>query len=199
MILIQEVLISEDLLEEHFLCKLESCKGACCWEGDFGAPLEPEEMDVLEKILPVLLPTLPRANREAIERKGPYRYYKSNAKYGTSLQEDKACVFMVRDQQGVASCGIEKAYLEGKIPFRKPVSCHLYPVRVTKNVAQGFEALNYERWDICSAACGFGVQNSMPLYRFVSEALKRKYGEAFYEELEAIAHQWKQEGRGRER
>lgn len=190
MILIQEVLVSQELLEERFMCELGSCKGACCWLGDYGAPLEPEEMDVLEKILPQVSGFLAEESREKIKEDGPYSYYKGSGKYGTSLMPDGACVFMTRDEKGIAGCGIEQAFFAGETDFRKPISCHLYPVRVTKNPHMDFEALNYERWDICKAACSFGEQHKMPLYRFVKDALIRKYGEAFYLELDEVASQW---------
>lgn len=187
MLVIQEVLISDDIIEAQFLCNLQACKGACCWEGDWGAPLETEELQTLERIYEDVKPFLTRAGIAAIEANGPFTFFEDARDYGTTLQPDGACAYMTYDEQGVAKCGIEQAYLAGATDFKKPISCHLYPIRVHHNRKQGFEALNYDRWDICSAACERGRKEQLPLYRFVREALVRKYGEAFYEELDAAA------------
>jgi Fe-S-cluster containining protein len=187
MILIGDILISDDLIEEQFLCNLSACKGACCWEGDWGAPLEREELYTLENIYEAVRPFLSDEDIATIEAKGLFTYFEDPKMYGTSLQPDGACVFMVRDDLGVAKCGIEQAYLAGQTDFRKPISCHLYPVRVSKNEENGFEALNYDRWDICSAACELGKEKKLPVFQFVREALIRRYGAEFFEELEAAA------------
>ena len=188
MVIVQDILISDDLLEECFRCNLNACKGACCWEGDFGAPLEPEEMRTLEAIFETLKPFLRKEGIEAIEKNGLYVFYKDMEAFGTPLLENGACAFLTFEANGVAKCGIEKAYEAGAVDFQKPVSCHLYPVRVSKNEEHGFEALNYDRWDICSAACTAGKKENVPVYRFVKNALIRKYGEAFFEELDAAAN-----------
>lgn len=187
MILIQDILISDDLIEEQFLCNLKACKGACCWEGDWGAPLEAEELQTLENIYEAVRPFLSEEGIAAIEQKGLFTWFDDPKQYGTSLQPNGACAFMIRDVNGIAKCGIEQAWLDGKTSFRKPISCHLYPVRVKKNEENGFEALNYDRWDICSAACELGKREKLPVYRFVREALIRRYGPDFYNELEAAA------------
>ncbi len=187
MIIIRDVLISNDVLEEQFMCNLKACKGACCWEGDFGAPLETEELAILQDIYEQVSPFLTEAGRRAIEANGLYTYFEEAGAYGTSLQPNGACAYMVYDRKGIARCGIEQAWQAGQTDFKKPVSCHLYPVRVVKNEDAGFEALNYDRWDICAAACEKGRREKMPVYRFVREALVRKYGEDFYDELEAAA------------
>ena len=187
MVFIQDILVSDDLLEECFRCNLDACRGACCWEGDFGAPLEAVEMETLSSIYEALKPFLRREGIEVIEEKGLWAYYEELKGYGTTLLPDGACAFLTFDQNGIAKCGIEKAYEAGAVDFQKPVSCHLYPVRITKNEELGFEALNYDRWDICSAACVAGKREKLPVYRFVKNAIVRKYGEAFYEELEAAA------------
>lgn len=193
MILIDEILVSEEILEEHFLCNLSACKGACCWEGDYGAPLEPEEMQLLEDILPKIKPFLASESQTLLDEQGPYRYYEEKQIYGTTLHDDGACVFLKFDDTNTARCGIEEAWQAGEITFRKPISCHLYPVRVKKNTAANFEALNYDRWEICSAACALGKEHQIPLYRFVKDALIRKYGEAFYDKLDEIAEHWKED------
>lgn len=187
MLIVQEKLISEDVVEEQFLCDLKACKGACCWEGDWGAPLEREELRTLERIYPDIRPFLSIEGVETIERNGLYAYYEEAGEYGTALQDNGACVFMIFDLNGVAKCGIEQAYRARATDFQKPISCHLYPVRVVSNPQTGFEALNYDRWQICKAACERGRQEQLPVYRFVREALIRKYGQEFYDELDAAA------------
>jgi hypothetical protein len=192
MLLIKDILVSADLLESEFVCKLESCKGACCWEGDYGAPLEEEEMAVLENILPAVRPFLSNESLELLDRSGPFTWYAEKQMHGTTLHPDGACVFLTYDDNGIAKCGIENAWKAGETDFQKPVSCHLYPVRVQRNEELHFEALNYDRWDICNAACAHGKDLGIPLYRFVSKALIRKYGEEFYAELDEVASQWKE-------
>lgn len=188
MVIVQEILISEDVLKEHFRCNLDACKGACCWEGDFGAPLEPAEMETLEKIYPDIKPFLRPEGIRVLEEQGLFVYFKGLKDFGTPLLDDGACAFLTFEKNGVAKCGIEKAFEEGATDFRKPISCHLYPIRVSKNEKAGFEALNYDRWDICSAACTAGKKEQIPVFRFAKAALIRKYGEEFYEELEAVAN-----------
>ncbi len=179
--------MSDDVLTERFRCNLAACKGACCWEGDFGAPLDAEEIETLEKIYDDVKPFLRHEGIRAIEAQGLSVYYDDLKGFGTPLLPDGACAFLVFENNGTAKCGIERAFEAGATDFVKPVSCHLYPIRVAKNEELGFEALNYDRWDICSPACTAGKKDKIPLYRFVKTALVRKYGEAFYEELEAAA------------
>lgn len=195
MILIRDILVSRDVVEEQFLCNLKACKGACCWEGDWGAPLEMEERHTLEHIYDAVRPFLSDSGITAIEEQGLYSYYEEAGEYGTSLQPGGACVFMTYDHLGIARCGIEQAYLAGATSFKKPLSCHLYPIRVKKNEKTGFEALNYDRWDICSAACELGKKESLPVYRFLRDAIVRKYGEEFYEQLDEAAKYMVQEGK----
>lgn len=187
MILIQDILVSRDVVEERFLCQLDACKGACCWEGDFGAPLEAAELDTLTRIYPDIQPFLRREGIEAIEDQGLYTYFDELKGFGTTLLPDGACAYLTFDETGTAKCGIEKAYEAGATDFQKPVSCHLYPIRVSRNEEIGFEALNYDRWDICSAACKAGKKAKLPLFQFVKSALVRKYGQAWFDELEAAA------------
>lgn len=187
MLIVKNILVSDDIVEEQFVCNLEACQGACCWEGDWGAPLEEAELEVLKEIQDLVVPYLSEESRQVLAEQGPYTYYQEPEEYGTSLLKNGACVYMILDEGGIAKCGIEQAYLDKKIEFKKPISCHLYPIRVNKNEAVGFEALNYDRWDICSAACQLGKKAQMPLYRFVEEAIIRRYGEDFYVELDQIA------------
>ncbi len=187
MLMIDDVLISEDVIEEQFICNLKACKGACCWEGDFGAPIEEEERYTLERIYEEVKPFLSPRGRAVIEQEGPYAYYEDNDSYGTPLIDGGACAYMTYDEKGIAKCGIEQAYNAGKTDFKKPISCHLYPIRVKVDERVGLQALNYDRWDICSAACTLGRQHQMPVYRFLKEAIIRKYGADFFEQLDAAA------------
>jgi len=191
MLIVQDKLISNDVLERKFICNLNACKGACCWEGDIGAPLEEEELTVLEKIYDKVSPFLNEKGKKAIEEQGKYTYYKQPQEYGTPLIDNGACAYMTKDELGMAKCGIEQAFLAGEIEFKKPISCHLYPIRVNKDERVLFEALNYDEWDICSAACELGEKEQVPVYQFLKEALIRKYGKDFYEELEAAAQHLK--------
>lgn len=187
MIIIQDKLVSDDILKEHFLCNLEACKGACCWEGDGGAPLEEEELSILDDIYDAVKPFISPAGQQVIAEEGTYVYDEEGETYATPLINNGPCAYMTLDQTGTAKCGIEQAWQAGKVPFKKPISCHLYPIRVRKNEAVRFEALNYEHWDICSAACQKGKESQLRIYQFVKEAIIRKYGEEFYQELEAAA------------
>lgn len=187
MILIQEKLVSDDLVEKQFMCNLQACKGACCWEGDFGAPLEADEIEILEKEHDKIEPFLSAEGKALIQKNGVSSYYEEPAEYGTPLLKNGACAYMTYDEKGIAQCGIELAYKNGDIAFKKPISCHLYPIRVLKEEATAFEALNYDKWDICSAACKKGKEQKIAVYQFAKEALIRKYGIEFYEELDAAA------------
>ena len=187
MLIVKDVLVSDEIVEEQFICNLKACKGACCWEGDWGAPLEKPELKILEQIYEHVAPYLSEEGKAVIKEEGLFTYYEEPKEYGTTLLKNGACVYMTYDELGIAKCGIEQAYLAGATDFKKPISCHLYPIRVKANEKTGFEALNYDEWDICSAACELGKKEQLPVYRFVKEALVRKYGEDFYEELDMIA------------
>lgn len=187
MIIIGDKIVQKEVLEEQFLCNLNACKGACCWEGDYGAPLTREEMHTLERVYEDVKPFLSEEGIRVIEEKGVYEYFHGMKDYGTTLLPDGACTFLTKDADGIAKCGIEQAYRAGATDFYKPISCHLYPIRVEENHSNGFETLEYDRWDICSAACTLGKQHQLPVYRFLKEAIVRKYGEDFYEELDAAA------------
>jgi len=187
LILIEEILISEEILEKQFACKLTACKGACCVEGDFGAPLTQNEVLILGELLKEIKPYLSQASKEKINEIGYHAFNKEEEIPETALMDDGACVFMGRDKLGITFCGIEKAHYDGKINFKKPISCHLYPIRVSSNKKTGFEALNYDVWDICSSACDNGKKKGIKVYEFAKEALIRKYGEEFYNELKAAA------------
>jgi hypothetical protein len=188
MILIQEILVSDDVVSEQFVCNLSACKGACCWEGDLGAPLDDEEVQMLKDIYPTVRPFLSPEGQKRIDDTGGSRYFKDMKQHGTQLMEGRgACAWLTFEQGGIAKCGIEKAWEAGAIAFQKPISCHLYPIRIAKNAEIGFEAINYDRWDICSDACSNGKSLKVPVYQFLKNAITRKYGAAFYEELDAVA------------
>jgi hypothetical protein len=157
--------------------------------GDFGAPLESAEILTIESNMDRILPELSKESQQKIENLGFHQWESEINSATTVLHDDGACVFMVRDESGIATCGIEKTYETGAIDFIKPISCHLYPIRVKKNRASGFEALNYDHWDICQPACSLGQALKMPLYQFVKDGLCRLYGTDFYDQLEnAVKH-----------
>lgn len=187
MIIVQNKLVSDDIIEKQFMCNLNACKGACCWEGDFGAPLEDEEIKIIEKEYQKIKPFLTQKGQAVIQEKGKYTYFEEPAENGTPLLDNGACAYMTYTDQGIAQCGIEAAHRTGAIDFKKPISCHLYPIRVHSEENSVYEALNYDRWDICSAACQKGKEQEIAVYQFAKEALIRKYGAAFYEELDAAA------------
>lgn len=189
MLIIQDILVSDDIIEEQFACQLSACQGACCWEGDLGAPLDKEELPVLEEIYQAVEPFLSPAGRQAIAEQGLYT--REDKGYATPLIDGGPCAYMVLQADGMAKCGIEAAYQAGVIDFQKPISCHLYPIRIERNERTNFEALNYDRWDICSAACHNGKRQGVAVYQFVRDALIRKYGHEFYDELHAAAGQLK--------
>ena len=184
MIAIKHTLVSEDLLEKKFVCDLTRCKGACCVEGESGAPLEKEELAEMEKVYPIVKDMLPEKGRKAIEQQGLY-LIDSDGDWVTPLvSANKECAYTIFED-GIAKCSIEKAYHEGKTNFRKPVSCHLYPVRITKY--KNYDAVNYEHWKNCAPACKLGASLQIPVYKFLKESLTRKYGEGWYKELEENA------------
>jgi hypothetical protein len=175
MILVRNTVISDDIKDHFFACNIEKCKGACCVEGDLGAPLEDDELPVMKEIQDKVAPYLSEAGRKEVEKQGPY-ILDEEGDYSTPTINGKECAYAIRDTKGNLQCGIEKAYFDGKINFRKPVSCHLYPIRITKY--EDFDAINYDRWAICQPACVLGKSLNMPVYRFCKDALIRKYGQA---------------------
>ena len=188
MIVINEIIVSEDLIDSHFHCDLTKCKGACCVEGEFGAPLEGHEIGLIEEQYHAIRPSLSQAGINCIEKKGFHTFYQELEGEGTMLLDNGACVFAVIQPNGIVSCGIEKSYREGRSGFIKPISCHLYPVRVNSDKELQFEALNYDRWEICKSGCTLGASRKLPLYKFVRDGIIRKYGINFYETLEKVAN-----------
>lgn len=180
MIQVDEILLSEDLFDQFFVCDLVACKGACCVEGDAGAPLELDELEKIESDLDAILEFLTEKGRKTIREKGIFEM-DQDGEYVTTLNDGKECAFTTFDDRGVAKCGIEEAYRAGKTDFRKPISCHLYPVRISQ--LKHYEALNYHRWQICEPACNCGSKLKVKVYQFLKEPLIRKYGDAWYEQL----------------
>lgn len=179
MISIKNTLISSQLQDVCFCCDLDACKGACCVEGDAGAPLTEEEISILEDVQEKVYPFMSEEGVEVIKKQGVFEY-DAGGNFVTPLIADRECAFTVFEN-GIATCAIEKAFLAGHQPFRKPVSCHLYPVRISEY--DDFDAVNYHEWHICSAALAKGKELNLPLYVFLENALIRKYGNSWYEEL----------------
>jgi len=180
MILIDNTCISDDIEDQLFVCNLDKCKGACCVEGDSGAPLDEDELVILDQIYPLVKPYLSEAGIKVIEEEGTYTK-DFEGDFVTPVINGRECAYAIYDARGILKCGIEEAYNDGKINYKKPISCHLYPIRVTKY--DQYHALNYDRWDICSPACSFGKELGVPVYKFLKDPLIRAYGENWYGQL----------------
>ena len=180
MIEVGKTFLSDDIVEKHFVCDLNACKGACCVEGDLGAPLEKSELKELENNFEAIEPYLSDGGKAAIKSQGLY-IYDTDDEFSTTTIGGKECAYAIYDENNILKCGIEQAHKDGKSTFLKPVSCHLYPIRITSY--EEFDAVNYDIWDICSDACTLGQQLQLPIYKFVKEGLIRKYGEQWYKEL----------------
>jgi len=183
MIDIEGKIVSLDVLEQKFACDLNACKGICCVEGDSGAPLEEEEIHILEEISDAVKPYMEPGGIAAVEKQGAW-VIDTDGDYVTPLVEGRQCAY-VYFNDGMALCAIEKAWKEGKVSFRKPISCHLYPIRIKHY--KRFDALNYDRWEVCAPACACGKKLKIPVYKFVKGALVRKYGQDWYDQLEEAA------------
>lgn len=189
MIQIENTLISFDLIEKKFVCDLSRCKGQCCIAGDVGAPLLPEELEKIENALPAISSELQKKCLKIIEGTGVAVYDPEGELVTNTLPGKGACVLTIFDSNGVATCALEKAWLEGKIDFRKPISCHLYPVRITRY--KNYQAVNVHIWDICSHAITKGRETGTPVYVFLKDALIRCFGENWYSQLEYAANNYK--------
>lgn len=183
MIIIGNTYLSDDIAEKMFVCDLERCQGACCEEGDLGAPLELYELPILDEVFEAVKPYMSDIGRETAEKQGLY-ILDSDGDFSTTTVGGKECVFAKKDEKGHWKCSIEKAYLENKIHFHKPISCHLYPIRISQYAE--YDALNYHQWHICSPACTLGEKLAVPVYQFLKAPLIRKYGETWYKELVTI-------------
>ena len=190
MVIIQNTLVSLDILEKEFCCDLQSCHGCCCIEGDAGAPLTEDEAKQIEGILPALLPDMTKEARLVVEKQG-VSYLDPSGECVTSIVNDKECIFSRTDHQGWCYCLIEKAYNAGRIDFKKPISCHLYPIRLTK--IGEYVGVEYHRWDICHCARLLGKRSHVPLYAFLKEPLIRRFGQAWYDELVLTAEEWQKQ------
>ena len=184
MIEIGSTIISRDIFEEHFLCDLLKCKGACCVEGDSGAPLTKEEAQIIETEFPAYAEFLPGKHKHEIEKQG-FSVIDKDGDLVTPLVNNGQCVYTFTDEKGILKCAIEKAFFEGKTTFRKPVSCHLFPIRIT--AYKRFDAVNYQELAICKPGKECGRSAKLPLYKFLKEPLIRKYGEEWYADVEAAA------------
>lgn len=184
MIQIDDKIVSQDLFEVLFVCDYDTCKGECCVEGDSGAPLEPGEAEELRRCLPEVRHLLSPAALEVIEEQG-VSYFDEDGDEVTSIVRGRDCVFTTYDEQGRCACALEKVYNEGKTTFIKPISCQLYPVRLTKYPS--FTAVNYHKWSICKCALKLGRKLQVPVYQFLRAPLIRAFGEEFYTQLEEVA------------
>lgn len=192
-------LLSEELFEKRFVCDLNACKGACCEQGDSGAPLEPEEARLIKKHYKQIEPYMTERGREAVKKQGTSMVDTDGELVTPLVQEYAECVYAKKEVTGTWKCGIENAWRDGKIPVRKPISCHLYPIRVKKlnkipGEARGGEALNYDTWPICKPACECGAKLDVPVFRFLKDSLVRKYGAQWYDELEVLYAEWSRRG-----
>jgi len=181
MIEVGSVLVHEDIVRENFVCNLKKCKGACCLEGDSGAPLNHDELHILDEIYPKVKPFMTAKGIATIEETGTYVTDFEGDYTTPCVDTNKECAY-VTWENGITKCAIEKAYEYGAISWKKPLSCHLYPIRITKYPE--FDVLNYDRWSICSPACSFGNELKVHVHEFLKEPLIRKYGEEWYKELE---------------
>jgi len=184
---LNKTIISEEILEKEIVCNLSACKGACCVDGDAGAPLDKAEVEILESIYPKIKSFLRPEGRKAIEEQGT-SVVGYDGEFETTLIDGKDCAYVIFDGK-TALCGIEQAYNQGVIDWKKPVSCHLYPIRVKEY--SDFVAVNYHKWHICDDACSLGKELEVPVYKFLKESLIRKFGEDWYNELEKVAAELK--------
>lgn len=188
MIAIENVLISDELIKEAFVCDLNACKGACCVDGDAGAPLDKKELKKMDEVFEKVLPYLSTQSVKEINRQGRYVY---DREFGwvTPTINGAICVYGIKGDNGIVKCGIEQAYLDGKVQWKKPISCHLFPVVVKKSNDGHTHFANYQpREDHCKAACALGKKLKVPVYKFLKEPLIRKFGEGFYAALDATAN-----------
>ncbi len=183
-----KTIVSEDILQKDFACNLSACKGECCVSGEAGAPLEKDEISILKEIYPKVKPFLRKEGIEVIEKQGTH-IETENGELETPLVNGAECAYVTFSESGTALCGIEAAYRAGKIDWKKPISCELYPVRVQEY--SEFSAVNYHRWPICDDACILGTALQIPIYKFTKDALIKKFGEDWYAEIEKTAEKLK--------
>lgn len=189
MIVIENILVSDDVIEKKFVCDLNKCKGGCCEVGDAGAPLTDDELKTVTEVFDSVKPYLTSASIREIEEKGKFIH---NEEFGwvtpTLSSDNEICVYGIRDSRGIIKCAFEQAYNDGAISWKKPISCHLYPIIARKGKHGDYDTVNYEpRQILCSPACALGEKLKVPVYEFLKEALIRKYGQEFYDTLEVAA------------
>lgn len=195
MIAINHTLVSEDVFDKKFVCDLHACKGECCVAGDAGAPLDKKELKLLDKVYPAVKPYMIKEGIDAVEKHGSY-VKDSDGDYTTTLiSEGGACAFVIYDDNNIAKCAIEQAHIDGKLneiapDWKKPISCHLYPIRITEY--KEYDAVNYHSWHICKPACECGKKLDVPVFKFLKEPLIRKYGVDWYNELDAVFQAYSQ-------
>ena len=188
MIIIDNILLSDEIIEAEFVCNLSKCKGGCCEDGDAGAPLSDAELDEVKHSYEIVKSRMTKDGVNEVEKNGLYRY---DREFGwvTPTVDEKICAFGYRDKLGIIKCVFEDAYNKGEIKWKKPISCHLYPIKASKSkYAKGTIMLNYEpREDMCSPACSLGKELKVPVYKFLKEPLIREFGEQFYETLDQLS------------
>ena len=189
LIVIDNILISDDVVEKQFVCDLNKCKGGCCEDGDAGAPLDDNELDIVLEMYEKIKPYLSEASIKEVEKKGKYVYSKEFGWVTPTLGNDnEICVYGNRDEKGIIKCAFEQAYYDGVISWKKPISCHLFPIIAKKGKHGDYEKVNYEpREKLCNPACGLGKKLEVLTYEFLKEPLTRKYGEEFYNTLDKVA------------
>lgn len=187
-----DVLLSSDILTEHFCCDLDACGGACCIEGDAGAPITKEEERELERVLPAVWHDLDPRAQKVLNKQG-VSYRDPEGELVTSIVGGKDCCFTCYNEKGICLCATDRAHREGRINWSKPISCYLYPIR-EKRLSNGLIALNYDRWTVCHPAVKLGRELQLPIYQFLREPLIRRFGEAWYAELEQLVASLKEEG-----
>jgi hypothetical protein len=186
---IDDKIISTEIFTKKFVCDLNACKGACCVNGDPGAPITFEEIDLLEEDLDQIKPYMREEGIAAVEETGVF-YMDIENEPVTTLVNGHECAFVFFDEKGITKCAIEETYNQGKTTFKKPVSCHLYPIRVMNFHEK--KALTYNEWDICAPACACGDKLGVPAYKFLKEPIIRAFGEEFYTELDIAAKAWRE-------
>ena len=197
MIAIDNVLVSDDVIEAKFVCDLNKCKGGCCEDGDAGAPLEKKEMQIIEENFKQIEPYLSPEGADVIKKKGKFLYDKEFG-WVTPTINNAVCAYGFRDKQSIIKCGIEAAYNDGKLNWKKPISCHLFPIKTTRT--KDYTMVNYEpREVLCNPGCVLGKKVKMPVYQFLKESLIRKFGEAFYNTLHQIAFDYFEARQGTKR
>lgn len=190
MIVIDNIYISDEVIEEQFVCDLHKCKGGCCIDGDAGAPLTKEEMNEVKDAYEHVVPLLTDEGKKVVEAQGFYTYDKEFG-WVTPTISNGMCAYGLVDEQGIVKCSFEQVYNEGKTKWKKPISCHLYPIKISKSKNTENEYVNYEPRDpMCNPGCALGKELKVPVYKFLKESLVRKYGEDVYEVLEQIASQY---------